>query len=73
MNINPMQLLQALNTNPQQFVKQTLGNNPMANNLMNLISNKDAKGLEQMARNMAKEKGVDADKLFNTYKQKLGM
>lgn len=73
MNINPMQLLQALNTNPQQFVKQALGNNPMVNNLMNLISNKDAKGLEEMARNMAKEKGIDADKLYNTYKQKLGV
>lgn len=73
MNINPMQLLQALNTNPQQLIQQTLGNNPMASNLMNLISNKDTKGLEEMARNMAKEKGIDADKLYNTYKQKLGV
>lgn len=73
MNINPMQLLQMLNTNPQQFIKKALGNNPMANNLVNLIGNKDEKGLEEMARNLAKEKGVDADKLYNTYKQKLGM
>lgn len=73
MAINPMQLLQALNSNPQQVVKQILGNNPMANNLVNLIGNRDTKGLEQMARNLANEKGVDADKLYNTYKQKLGM
>lgn len=73
MSINPIQLLQVLNTNPQQFIKKTFGNNPMANNLINLISNKDEKGLEQMARNMAKEKGVDADKMFNNYKEKLGM
>lgn len=73
MAINPMQLLQALSSNPQQVVKQILGNNPMANNLVNLIGNRDTKGLEQMARNLANEKGVDADKLYNTYKQKLGM
>lgn len=73
MAINPMQLLQALNSNPQQVVKQILGNNPMANNLVNLIGNRDTKGLEQMARNLANEKGVDADKLYNAYKQKLGM
>ena len=71
--MNPMQLMQILNTNPQQFVKQALGNNPMANNLLNMIGNKDTKGLEQMARNMAKEKGLDADKLYNTYKEKLGV
>lgn len=71
--MNPLQLIQALNTNPQQLIRQALGNNPMANNLMNLIGNKDAKGLEQMARNMAKEKGLDADRMFNAYKEKLGM
>lgn len=73
MNINPLQLLQALNTNPQQFVKKAFGNNPMAGNLVNLINNKDAKGLEQMARNMAKEKGLNADEMFNNYKKQFGM
>ena len=73
MGVNPFQLLHALNTNPQQFIKKALGNNPMAGNLVNMISNKDGKGLEQMARNMAKEKGLDADEMFRTYKQKLGL
>ena len=41
MGVNPFQLLQALNTNPQQFIKKALGNNPMAGNLVNMISNKD--------------------------------
>ena len=71
--MNPIQMFQMLNQNPQQLVKQMLGNNPMASNLINLIGNKDAKGLEQMARNMAKEKGLDADKLYNDYKTKLGV
>lgn len=71
--MNPIQMLQLLNQNPQQLVKQMLGNNPMSNNLVNLIGNRDTKGLEQMARNMAKEKGLDADKLFDDYKTRLGM
>lgn len=73
MNINPLQLFQVLNTNPQQFIQKALGNNPMAGNLINMIGNKDSKGLEQMARNMAKEKGLNADEMFKTYKQKLGL
>lgn len=71
-NINPLQIMQMLQ-NPQQAINKLLGNNPMAGNLTNMINNKDSKGLEQMARNLAKEKGVDADKLFNQYKSMFGM
>lgn len=69
MNINPFQLLQ----NPQQILTQMFGNNPMVGNLTKMINNKDSKGIEQMARNLAKEKGLDADELFKQYKSKLGM
>lgn len=69
MNINPFQLLQ----NPQQVLTQMFGNNPMVGNLTKMINNKDSKGIEQMARNLAKEKGLDADELFKQYKSKLGM
>lgn len=71
-NINPAQLMQMLQ-NPQKTISSILGNNPMANNLVNLIKNKDSKGLEQMARNLGKEKGIDTDKLYNQYKNMLGM
>lgn len=71
--MNPIQMLQMLNQNPQQLVKQILGNNPMAGNLINLIGNKDSSGIEQMARNLAKEKGLDADKMYNDFKSRLGM
>lgn len=71
--MNPFQMLQALNQNPQQLVKQMLGNNPIAGNLIELINKKDAKGLEEMARNMAKEKGINADKMYNQFKSKFGM
>ena len=69
MGVNIMQVLQ----NPQQAISNMFKGNPMANSLIGLINNKDTNGIEQMARNLAKEKGLDADKLFNEYKSRLGM
>lgn len=71
--MNPLQVIGLLMGNPQQFISRALGNNPMGNNLIDLINKKDASGIEQMARNLAKEKGQDPDKLFNDIKSKLGM
>lgn len=71
--MNPFQLVGMLMGNPQQFINRTLGNNPMGKNLINLVNSKDVKGIEQMARNLAKEKGQDPDKLYNEIKSRLGM
>lgn len=68
-----MNILQALTQSPQQIINKVFGNNPMGNNLMNLVNNKDAKGIEQMARNLAKEKGKDPDQLFDQFKKQFGM
>lgn len=45
----------------------------MTGNLINLMNNKDQKGIEQMARNLAKEKGVDPDKMYQQIKNQLGI
>lgn len=68
-----MNILQILTQSPQQIINKVFGNNPMGNNLMNLVNNKDAKGIEQMARNLAKEKGKDPDQLFDQFKKQFGM
>ena len=68
-----MNIFQMLMQNPQQTIQKSLGNNPMAGNLVNMINNKDQKGIEQMARNLAKEKGIDPDKMFNQIKSKFNM
>lgn len=70
---NPMNIFQLLNSNPQQIINKMLGNNPMAKNLLSMMKNNDAKGIEEMARNLAKEKGQDADKLYDEIKSKFGM
>ena len=70
--MNPMQMLQGMR-NPQQFLQQMMGNsivmkNPMARNAMKMAQNGDSKGIEQMARNLCKEKGIDFDKSFSDFK-----
>lgn len=74
MNINEfMQLAQQGGVNPQQLVMLLLenqsANNPMMQNLLQLAKNNDGKGIEQVARNMLKEKGLDFDTEFNKFKQ----
>lgn len=62
--------------NPQQLVMQVLeqqaNSNPMYANLLSLAKTGNGKEIETIARNMAKEKGIDFDKEFNNFKQKFG-
>lgn len=60
--------------NPQAFVMSVLQQdaqkgNPIAVNLIQMINSGDSRGIEQVARNIAKEKGIDFDKEFNSFKQ----
>ena len=75
MNINLMQLIQMIKymQNPQQTVmnllEQNAQNNPILANAANLAQNGDVVALEQLARNLAQQKGLNFDtefrKLFN--------
>lgn len=59
--------------NPEQMTMMMLQNysagNPIMQNLLTLAQKKDAKGIETIVRNMAKEKGIDFDSEFNSFKQ----
>ena len=73
MNINPMQLVQAMK-NPQAFMQQMMNNsqimqNPIAKNIIDMAQKGDVEGIEQMGRNIAKEKGIDFDKAFSDFKK----
>ena len=70
--MNPMQMLQGMR-NPQQFLQQMMGNsivmkNPIARNAIQMAQKGDSNGIEQMARNLCKEKGIDFDKSFSDFK-----
>lgn len=59
--------------NPQAMMKQMMGNNqimgnPMTKNIMEMAQKGDISGIEQIGRNMAKERGIDFDKAFSEFK-----
>ena len=66
-------LMQAIK-NPQAFIQQMMNNsqimqNPMAKNIIDMAQKGDVEGIEQMGRNIAKEKGIDFDKAFSDFKK----
>lgn len=63
---------------PQQFLQSMIGNsqvmrNPMAKNAIGMAQNGDTKGIEQMARNLCREKGINPDEMINQIKSRMGM
>lgn len=79
MPTNLMQMVSLMKNggNPQQMVlsmlEQQTSNNPFAANLLQLAKNNKTSEIEQIARNMAKERGVDFDTEFNNFKKTLGL
>lgn len=77
--INPMQLMQMIKSggNPQQMImnimRQNARNNPVMNNALNMVEKGDMKGVEQLARNLCNEKGINPDDAFNQIKGQFGM
>lgn len=61
------------NQNPQAFVtnmlKERASQNPVLGNLANLVEAGKTSEIEQVVRNIAKERGIDFDKEFNSFKQ----
>lgn len=75
--MNPLQMIQGIK-NPQQFLQQIMGNNqmmqnPIIKNTVQMEQSGDAEGIEQLARNLCKEKGINADDMFNQMKNNFGM
>lgn len=71
-----MTLLQ-MGSNPQQFVlnmlESQMADTPLGSNLLNLAKNNKTAEIEQIARNLCQQKGVDFDTEFNSFKQQLGI
>ena len=76
--MNPFQMIQMLKSgNPQSFVFQMLEqnaqNNPFFANILQLAKSNKTNEIEQIAVNMCKEKGIDFNKEFNSFKNNLGL
>lgn len=57
------------NMNPQAIVMNMIKNNtnPILNNLIDMANKGDTKGVEEIARNICKEKNIDFDKDFTDF------
>lgn len=78
LQFNPMQIIQAIKQgqNPQQMVmdivSQRMGNTPMGQNILNLAQNNKGQEIENIARNICQQKGIDYDTSFAQFKQMMG-
>lgn len=75
--MNPFQMLGAIK-NPQAFIQEMMNNskimqNPMIRNAMQMYQNGDAKGLKDMAENLAKERGTTVDDMKSQIMAQFGM
>lgn len=75
-NLNQMaQFIEMVNQNknPQQFVMNMLeekaNQNPIFQNLAVMVKSGNTQGVEDVVRNIARERGIDFDKEFNSFKQ----
>ena len=70
-NVDPMQLIMQIRQgkNPQQLMISILegeaSTNPVMENLLNMAKDNRTADIEQFARNLAKEQGIDFDKEFS--------
>ena len=75
---NMMEFMQMVKTgNPQQLVmgmlQQRAQGNPIFANILSLAQSGNTGEIENIVRNMAKERGVDFDKEFNSFRQMFGL
>ena len=70
--MNPTEFMKGIK-NPQQFVMNMLKQNqdPMAIQLMQMVKNGNTNQIEQFARNICKERGMDFDKSFAEFMKQI--
>lgn len=63
--------------NPQQlvmsFLEGEMGNTPMGQNLLQLAKEQRGDEIEKIARNLCAQRGLDFDKEFMSFKQRIGL
>ena len=76
--MNNMAMLMQAVKNPQQFIQQMMGNsqamqNPMIKNAIEMYQKGDKDGVNQLAQNLCKEKGIAYDDAIKQIKSQFGM
>lgn len=65
--MNVMGMIQQMISNNQMM------SNPMIKNAMSMAQSGNSKGIEQMARNLCKEKGINPDDVMKQIRSNFGM
>ena len=70
--MNPMEFMKGIK-DPKQFIMNMMqqNSNPMINKLMNMAKSGNPQEIENFARNMCKEKGMDFDKSFAEFMKQI--
>lgn len=76
--MNNMAMLMQAMKNPQQFIQQMAGNsqimqNPMIQNAIQMYRKGDRQGVNELAQNLCKEKGIAYDDAIKQIKSQFGM
>lgn len=78
-NFNPISILQMIRggSNPEQimmnYLQEKLQGTPFGENLMQLAKDNNTAEIEKIARNLCEQQGLDYDKEFTAFKQRLGL
>ena len=75
--LNPVLLTQMMR-NPQAFLQQAMNNsqfmqNPISRNALEMYQNGDKQGLNELADNLCKEKGINRQDFEKQIKSQIGM
>lgn len=79
MIMNPMQLIQMIKSggNPQQMImnmmRKNAGSNPVMNNALQMMEKGDTAGIENMVKNICKERGLDPNEVMKTTQNMFGV
>lgn len=76
--MNNLGMLMQAYKNPQHFLQNAMQNtqlmqNPIFKNTVDMMQKGDNKGLEEMARNLCAEKGINPDDAIKQIKSQFGM
>lgn len=76
--MNNMGMLMQAARNPQQFLQNAMNNsqlmqNPIFKSTVDMMQKGDNKGLEEMARNLCAEKGINPEDAIKQIKSQFGM
>ena len=76
--MNNLGFLMGMSKNPQQIIQQMMNNsqamqNPLIRNAIEMYQKGDMNGVNQLAQNLCKEKGIDMKTAIQQIKSQFGM